>query len=381
MIRFEKIHKRYDDGFAALTDINLNFDAGKLHVLIGPSGCGKTTTMKLVNRLIRPSEGKIFIRDQEISRIDPVELRRSIGYVIQNIGLFPHMSIARNVGVVPHLLKWNQKKIDERTDELLDLVGLDPGTYRERRPHELSGGQQPRVGVIRALAADPDILLMDERVSALDPIRRGQVQDEFLRLQDELNKTIVFVTHDMDEAIKIADNIVFMREGGIIQHGRPEQILRHPANEFVENFVGKKRLQNADDQLVVEDVMIDQPVTASPSRGLAESLKMMERRRVDSLYIVDQKKKAVGQVTIFQVLDAYPDENKTLADIMQPIKHYAEPSMPLIDALQMMNDQHMPNLAIVNEESKFIGMITRGSVVRHMIEVYPQLPKENENDD
>lgn len=377
MIRFEGIHKKYDDGFAALTNINLSFDAGKIHVLIGPSGCGKTTTMKLINRLILPSEGNIFIRDQEISRTDPVELRRSIGYVIQNIGLFPHMSIARNVGVVPRLLKWKQNEINKRTDELLDLVGLEPATYRERYPHELSGGQQQRIGVIRALAADPDIILMDEPFSALDPISREQLQDELLRLQQELKKTIIFVTHDMDEAIKIADDIVLMKEGSVVQQGRPEQILRHPANEFVESFVGKKRLQTEDDQLLVDDVMISNPVTAIPTRGLAESLKMMERRKVDSLYVVDHHKKAVGLVNIFQVLDAYPDEDKTLADIMQPLKHYGEPGMLLIDALQIMTDQHMPNLAIV-DDSKFVGMITRGSVVRHMVELYPQLPKENE---
>lgn len=201
VIKLEHVNKRYDDGFQALKDINLEFRQGNLNVLIGPSGCGKTTTMKLINRLIQPSSGTITIGGKNIAEIDPVTLRRSIGYVIQNIGLFPHMTIAANVAVVPKLLKWDSKRTEKRIDELLELVGLDPDTYRSRYPSELSGGQQQRIGVIRALAGEPDIILMDEPFSALDPISREQLQDELVRLQQELKKTIIFVTHDMDEAI------------------------------------------------------------------------------------------------------------------------------------------------------------------------------------
>lgn len=191
MIRLEGVIKRYDDGFVALKNLNLEFAEGQLHVLIGPSGCGKSTTMKLINRLINPSEGKVTIKGKDISQMDPVELRRNIGYVIQNIGLFPHMTIAKNVAVVPKLLKWDQQRIDTRVDELLRLVSLDPDTFRNRYPSELSGGQQQRIGVIRALAAEPDIILMDEPFSALDPISREQLQDELVRLQQDLKKTII----------------------------------------------------------------------------------------------------------------------------------------------------------------------------------------------
>jgi len=372
MIRLENVNKVYDDGFQALKNIDLTFKEGDLNVLIGPSGCGKTTTMKLINRLIRPSQGKITVGGKDISTIDPVELRRSIGYVIQSIGLFPHMTIAANVAVVPKLLKWDAKKIERRVDELLDLVGLDPDTYRGRYPSELSGGQQQRIGVIRALAAEPDIILMDEPFSALDPISREQLQDELVRLQQELKKTIVFVTHDMDEAIKIADNIVLMKDGAVVQQGRPETILRHPANEFVSSFVGKKRLLGfAEDIPTVDDVMTSQPVTAYPTRGLAEAVKMMQSKRVDSLLVVDQWKKLRGAVTIYSVLEHYRDESKTLADLAKPFPHVVPSGTPLPEALRLMTEQQTPYVAIADGEGRFVGMVTRGSVVKHLADVYP----------
>lgn len=244
MIRLEKVNKIYEDGHQALNDINLEFSTGEINVLIGPSGCGKTTTMKMINRLILPSSGKIFIKDEDISKIDPVKLRRRIGYVIQHIGLFPHMTIAENVAVVPKLLKWKKEKIKARVDELLDLVDLAPEIFRNRYPSELSGGQQQRIGVIRALAAEPSIILMDEPFSALDPISREQLQDELVRLQSEIKKTIVFVTHDMDEALKIADRIILMKDGEVVQNDTPDNILQDPANDFVREFIGQKRLEN-----------------------------------------------------------------------------------------------------------------------------------------
>ena len=379
MIRLQGIEKRFEDGFQALKNINLEFKGGEITVLIGPSGCGKTTTMKLINRLITPTKGQITINGTDISTVNPVELRRKIGYVIQNIGLFPHMTIAKNVGVVPRLLKWDKHKIDRRVNELLRLVGMDPDLYRDRYPSELSGGQQQRIGVIRALAADPDIILMDEPFSALDPISREQLQDELIRLQQEFKKTIIFVTHDMDEAIKIADTIVLMKDGEVVQTGSPEQVLRHPANDFVKSFIGKKRLraENGLEALpTVDEVMTDNPVTAYPSRGLAEALKMMEHRRVDSLFIVDRNHILRGYVSIYQVLDQYGEEGKTVADVMKPVVHTVRTGTPLTVALKLMSKYGLTNLAVVKNNNQFVGLITRGSVVRHLAEVYPPAQRE-----
>jgi osmoprotectant transport system ATP-binding protein len=223
----------------AVDDISMTIPAGEIVMLVGPSGCGKTTTMKMINRLIEPSEGRILIGEEDVTRKNPDELRRHIGYVIQGAGLFPHMSVADNIALVPRLLRWDKGRVRKRVDELLELVNLDPGQYRDRYPRELSGGQQQRVGVARGLAADPPVLLMDEPFGAVDPITRQRLQDELLRLQEELRKTIVFVTHDFDEAVKLGDRIAILQVGSkIVQYDTPEEILAHPADEFVEGFVG-----------------------------------------------------------------------------------------------------------------------------------------------
>src|SRR5690625_693736 len=257
--------KSYDD-FVALKNVNLKINEGELVALIGPSGCGKTTTMRMINRLIDLTKGQIFINGQDISKLNPVILRRSIGYIIQEIGLFPHMTIEQNISLVPRLKKEDPKKYSKRVDELLELVGLDPKVYKHRTPSELSGGQQQRVGVIRALAADPDIILMDEPFSALDPISREQLQDDITKLQDEIKKTIVFVTHDMDEAIKIADRIAIMKDGEIIQFDTPDYILRYPKNEFVKGFIGQKRLKQNNTLPVATDLMLSKVITSAPNR-------------------------------------------------------------------------------------------------------------------
>lgn len=371
MIRFEHVNKTYDDGFEALKDINLEFAEGELTVLIGPSGCGKSTLMKHINRLINPTKGKIFVGNRDISQIDPVALRRSIGYVIQNVGLFPHMSIAKNVAVVPNLLKRDKAETERKVDELLHMVNLDPEIYRNRYPSELSGGQQQRVGVIRALAAEPDVILFDEPFSALDPISREQLQDELVRLQQELKKTIVFVTHDMDEAIKIADTIVLMKSGEVVQKGTPEFILRHPANEFVRSFIGKKRLQaeTVDLDLTVDEVMTVHPVTASPNRGMAEAVMFMERHRVDSLIVVGKNKVLLGHASIFRVLNRYSEENIKLADVMQPFAHVVESGSSMALALALMNEHRLPYVPVVRG-GQLVGLVTKGSVVRHLADVY-----------
>ncbi|WP_394120744.1 ABC transporter ATP-binding protein [Planococcus donghaensis] len=242
MIRFENVTKRFPDGTEALKDISLVLPTHELTAIIGPSGCGKTTLMKMINKLEKPTDGSIYIDENPINGMDEVQLRRSIGYVIQRIGLFPHMTISDNVALVPKLLEWPKARKEERVRELLQLVGLDPEIYMDRYPLELSGGQQQRVGVVRALAGDPNIVLMDEPFSALDPISREQLQDELRNLQQTINKTIVFVTHDMDEALKIADSIIVMRDGQVEQTGTPQQLIDDPANEFVRNFIGVERI-------------------------------------------------------------------------------------------------------------------------------------------
>lgn len=239
-ILLDAVTKRYgSDSAPAVDNITLEIAAGEIVMLVGPSGCGKTTTMKMINRLIEPTSGRIFIGDDDVIRRNPDQLRRHIGYVIQGAGLFPHITVGDNIGIVPRLLKWDKRRVAARVDELLDLVNLEPAQYRDRYPRELSGGQQQRVGVARALAADPPVLLMDEPFGAVDPITRQRLQDELLRLQDELHKTIVFVTHDFDEAVKLGDRIAILAAGSkIVQYDTPEQILREPANDFVRGFVG-----------------------------------------------------------------------------------------------------------------------------------------------
>ncbi|HEX7095712.1 MAG TPA: ABC transporter ATP-binding protein [Acidimicrobiales bacterium] len=241
MIRLEHVSKRYPNGRFALHDLDLTMNAGEITVLVGPSGCGKTTTLRLINRLIDPTEGRVLLDGVDVSTIDPVELRRGIGYVIQQVGLFPHLTIADNVGTVPRLLGWSKRRVRERADELLELVGLDPSIYRRRYPHELSGGQQQRVGVARALGADPPVLLMDEPFGALDPINRARLQDELLAIQANVRKTIVFVTHDIDEAVKIGDRIALYGDGVVEQFGTPAELLAHPSSDYVQSFVGSDR--------------------------------------------------------------------------------------------------------------------------------------------
>lgn len=244
MIRFENVSKVYKDGTKAVNALDLTIEKGEFFVFIGPSGCGKTTTMKMINRLIDATAGSVFIDGKNVHDYDIHELRWNIGYVLQQIALFPHMTIEENIAIVPELRKWDAEKIRKRTDVLLEMVGLEPDTYRTRKPSELSGGQQQRIGVIRALAADPDIILMDEPFSALDPISREKLQQDMIDLQKRIHKTIVFVTHDMQEALALGDRICVMKDGEVIQVDTPEAIVRDPANEFVKEFIGHRAVTN-----------------------------------------------------------------------------------------------------------------------------------------
>lgn len=244
MIRFENVSKVYKDGTKAVNALDLTIEKGEFFVFIGPSGCGKTTTMKMINRLIDATAGSVFIDGKNVHDYDIHELRWNIGYVLQQIALFPHMTIEENIAIVPELRKWDADKIRKRTDVLLEMVGLEPDTYRTRKPSELSGGQQQRIGVIRALAADPDIILMDEPFSALDPISREKLQQDMIDLQKRIHKTIVFVTHDMQEALALGDRICVMKNGEVIQVDTPEAIVRDPANEFVKEFIGHRAVTN-----------------------------------------------------------------------------------------------------------------------------------------
>ncbi|MCC5464268.1 ABC transporter ATP-binding protein [Pelosinus baikalensis] len=371
MIRFENISKMYEHGRKVVDDINLHIREGEILVLIGPSGCGKTTTMKMINRLVESTTGKIFIKGEDISQLNPVELRRNIGYVIQNIGLLPHMTIAENVALVPKLKKWDKNMYLNRVADLLRMVNLDPDIYSNRYPNELSGGQQQRIGVIRAMAADPPIILMDEPFSALDPISREQLQDELVRLQEVISKTIIFVTHDIDEAIKIANRICIIKDGKIVQVDTPEQILRHPANEFVKEFIGVNRLQKADILPSIQEIMV-RPVTARPSKGLAEAIVQMRKQKVDTLLVVDPNRKLLGKVSVWDIHNNFQQEEILLQDVLNPVIYKINVSQSLTEALQIISKHHIAYLPVVSEENELLGVITRSSLVDVMAERFQE---------
>jgi len=284
----------------AVDRLTLDIPDGTTCVLIGPSGCGKTTTMRMINRLIEPTSGRIVLDGEDVTKIDPVSLRRRIGYVIQQIGLFPHMTIAANIATVPRLLGWDQAKTASRIDEMLGLVGLEPARFRGRFPRELSGGQRQRVGVARALAADPPVMLMDEPFGAIDPITRANLQNEFLRILRRLKKTVIFVTHDIDEAIKMGDRIAILKDGRLVQYGTPDEILSRPADAFVAEFVGADRALKRLNLVSVRDVM--QPgaggtVSVPPETSLKDALALMLVHNVRDLSIVENGA-ALGAVSM-----------------------------------------------------------------------------------
>ncbi len=296
MIEFDNVVKQYPNGFKAVDGLNLNVPEGEICVFIGPSGCGKTTTMRMVNRLIPITSGRITIEGRDNRDIPAEELRRKIGYAIQQIGLFPHMTIFDNVAVVPRLLNWEENRISKRVDRLLELVGLDPDVNRDKFPRQLSGGQQQRVGVARALGADPPIMLMDEPFGAVDPITREVLQEEFLGIQKEISKTIIFVTHDIDEAIKMGDRIAILREGKLVQFDTPDTLLAHPKNHFVRDFVGADRQLKRLGLVRVYDIMDTDPPVVQFEGKAEEARRAIERRDVKNAFVVDREGKLKGWV-------------------------------------------------------------------------------------
>ncbi|WP_310255579.1 ABC transporter ATP-binding protein [Fictibacillus barbaricus] len=378
MITFKNVGKKFPDGFEALKNIDFHIKQGELVALIGPSGCGKTTTMRMINRLIEPTRGSILIDGEDISTKNPVELRRNIGYVIQQIGLLPHMTIEDNISLVPRLKGWKKEEYEGKVDELLDLVGLDPATFRKRYPSELSGGQQQRIGVIRALAAEPPIILMDEPFSALDPISREQLQDELVKLQETIKKTIVFVTHDMDEAIKIADRIAILNKGEIVQFDTPERILRHPANDFVKGFLGENRLASGEtDMPEAIDLMRPNPVTSRYTRGLAEALKMMKRYGVDSLLVTDQQNKLLGITTLESIEKHFSEEDKTVGDLMNTNILTVDKNTTYTDVAEIFATNQVSMIPVLEDE-KLVGLITRATMMRGLagLNIASQKPLE-----
>lgn len=361
MLKFEHVSKVYGSEKKAVNDLSLEIDRGEFIVFIGPSGCGKTTTMKMVNRLIETTDGNIFIEGENIRDKNLVELRRSIGYVIQQIGLFPHMTIAENISLVPKLLNWPQQKRRKRAEELIQLVDMDPA-YLDRYPHELSGGQQQRIGVLRALAADPPLILMDEPFGALDPITRDGLQEEFKRLQQSLGKTIVFVTHDMDEAIKLADRIVIMRDGEIVQVGSPDEILRSPANEFVEEFIGKHRLIESRPTLqTVEQIMNKEPSAITEDKTLSEAIKMIRDNKVDTLLVVDQDNVLKGFIDI-EMIEENRKKQGYVYQVMDENIHHVEQHSLLRDTVRKILRNGNRYVPVVDETGRLTGIVTRASL-------------------
>ena len=379
MLEFKNVSKTYQGDKPAVEDVTLTFNEGEFIVFIGTSGSGKTTCMRMINRMTEPTSGTILLNGRDIATMDAVRLRRRIGYVIQQIGLMPHMTIYENVTLVPSLLKWDEERRRAAAKRLMKRVGLDE-SFLERYPAELSGGQQQRVGVIRALAADPEIILMDEPFGALDPITRDSLQQLIKRLQKELGKTVVFVTHDMDEALALADRIVIMDKGRVVQFDAPENILQNPANAFVESLLGEDRLNEARLALrTVDEVMVRDPALVTSGKSIRDALRLMRRRRAETLFVTDPDGVIQGVVDIFDIekvsvkqarqsgrtgregerTDLMQDRIET---IMKPASFIAQDTL-IRDALHWIVHLNYRYLPVVDGENRLVGVVTRASLV------------------
>jgi len=368
-IRLENLSKRFPgQGQDAVDSLSMEIPEGEIVILVGPSGCGKTTTMKLINRIIEPTSGRIFLDDEDVTQVNPDLLRRRIGYVIQQIGLFPHVTIADNIATVPKMLGWKKDRITARVDELLETVGMDPGNYRDRYPKELSGGQRQRVGVARAMSADPDVMLMDEPFGAIDPITRDRLQNEFLRLQEQIKKTIIFVTHDIDEAIKMGDRIAILREQShIAQFDTPERILVNPADDFVADFIGRgaslKRLSLSR----VRDVELHQWPTTHDGASHDEVRRLLEASDMTAVLVLDSQRRPLKWVNADHLERA--GAGAALADIGLPAEAVVQPNATLSDTLNEMLTARYSTAIVVDSSNAYQGIVdidTINETVRSM---------------
>ena len=366
MIEFRHVSKDFH-GKVVLSDISMEIPTGELTVLIGPSGCGKTTTLKMINRLLSPSSGEIWIDGKNIETLDKVQLRRRIGYVIQQGGLFPHMTIRENIEIIARLAKGDPQAISRKTDQLMEMVDLDPAEYLDRYPTELSGGQQQRIGVIRALANDPEVVLFDEPFSALDPVTRSSLQDELVSMHEKMGKTMVFVTHDMEEALDLADVIIFMDHGNIVQMAPPEEMLAHPASGQIQDFLGNFIDTHAQKELTAADFMRSGVSTVSARRGVNECVSKMQRRNVDTLIVVDDQDRYQGTVSIADI--------RLTGHVVKTIEPLIRCNTPTVhtgdsakDCFDLLISSGAPYLIVLNEEEKVDGIITKTSMTSAMAE-------------
>ncbi|MBP2025790.1 ABC transporter ATP-binding protein [Peptoniphilus stercorisuis] len=376
MIEFRNVSKIYPGNQVAAENINIKIEDGQFVCFIGTSGSGKTTCMRMINRMNEPTSGEILIDGKNIMEYDPVALRREIGYVIQQIGLMPHMTIYENIVMVPRLLKWNEDKLRPLAENLIEKVDL-PISYLDKYPSELSGGQQQRIGVIRALAADQNIILMDEPFGALDPITRDSLQQLVKKLQRELGKTFIFVTHDMNEALTLADKIVIMDKGNIIQQDTPENILKYPATDYVKELLGEEKLNEAKTSYnTVETIMIKNPISISEDKTAYEAISLMREKRVDTLFITDDDNYLKGVVGIFD-LGKVGRRNPTMKEIMT--KSFAiSNDTKIIEAIHQFYVLKFKNLPVVNEKNQLVGLVTRASIVDT---IYTNLWSEDDESD
>jgi len=361
MLKLEHLSKVYRGGKKAVDDLNIEIEKGEFVAFIGTSGSGKTTALRMINRMIEPTKGKITINGEDVTNKNPVTLRRSIGYVIQQIGLMPHMTIRDNITLVPKLLKWDKDKKDKAAKELIELVNL-PESYLDMYPAQLSGGQQQRIGVLRALAANQDLILMDEPFGALDPITRDTLQDLMKDLQQRLGKTVVFVTHDMDEAIKLADRICIMHDGQVVQYDTPDNILSNPANQFVKEFIGSHRLvQEKPSAKIVDDVMIT-PITISLEKSLDDAIRTMVQKRVDTLFVVDGQNKLKGFLSV-ENITSERHRTSSVADAMDKDVFYVMNGTRLQDSVRRILRRNLKNIPVVDANHRLVGLITRAHIV------------------
>lgn len=361
MIEFKNVSKIYLGNQVAAENINLKFKDGEFICFIGASGSGKTTCMRMINRMNDITSGEILINGVNINEMDAVDLRRKIGYVIQQIGLLPHMTVYDNIVLVPRLLKWEEDKLRPIAENLIQKVDL-PLSYLDKYPSELSGGQQQRIGVIRALAADQDIILMDEPFGALDPITRDALQKLVKRLQKEMGKTIVFVSHDMDEALTLADRIVIMKKGHVEQFDTPENILKNPKSKYVEDMLGEEKLNEAKTSYrTVETIMLKNPVSLTRDRSTYDALALMRKKRVDTIFVTDEENHLLGAVGMFDI-GRFGKHIKSLDEVMEKVYTIRENTV-IMNAIRDIYNLDIKNLPVVDAENKLVGLVTRASVV------------------